>query len=115
VVLVDGGTMSSAELLAGALQDRNRAVVVGRPTFGKGTVQMPSEQPDGSVAELTVGRYATPSGTTIEDGQGIVPDLVLTPGEDAEAKARAVLDGLAEPGGPAGTAEKPVGDGAPRS
>jgi carboxyl-terminal processing protease len=95
VVLVDGGTMSSAELLAGALQDRNRAVVVGRPTFGKGTVQMPSEQPDGSVAELTVGRYVTPSGTTIEDGQGIVPDLVLTPGEDAEAAATAVLAGLA--------------------
>jgi carboxyl-terminal processing protease len=106
VVLVDGGTMSSAELLAGALQDRNRAVVVGRPTFGKGTVQMPEEQPDGSVAELTVGRYATPSGTTFEDGRGITPDLILTPGEDPEAKAGAVLDGLAGPGG------NPVGDGA---
>ena len=99
VVLVDGGTMSSAELLAGALQDRNRALVVGQPTFGKGTVQMPSEQPDGSVAELTVGRYATPSGTTVEDGKGIVPDLVVPPGEDPEAKARAVLGGLADPAG----------------
>ncbi|WP_103529585.1 S41 family peptidase [Streptomyces sp. SM12] len=95
VVLVDGGTMSSAELLAGALRDRNRAVVVGRPTFGKGTVQMPSEQPDGSVAELTVGTYVTPSGTTIEDGRGIAPDLVPAPGEQAEVTARSVLRGLA--------------------
>ncbi|MDT0343019.1 S41 family peptidase [Streptomyces litchfieldiae] len=94
VVLVDGGTMSSAELLTGALQERNRAVIVGSRTFGKGTVQMPSEQPDGSVAELTVGHYATPSGRTVDDG-GIVPDLVVDAGEDAEAEARTVLDGLA--------------------
>ncbi|ARQ70415.1 S41 family peptidase [Streptomyces marincola] len=97
VVLVDGGTMSSAEMLTGALQDRNRAVVVGSRTFGKGTVQMPSEQPDGSVAELTVGHYATPSGRTVDDG-GIVPDLPVASGEDAEAEAYAVLGGLA-PGG----------------
>ncbi|WP_326596927.1 S41 family peptidase [Streptomyces sp. NBC_01803] len=94
VVLVDGGTMSSAEMLTGALQDRNRAVIVGSRTFGKGTVQMPSEQPDGSVAELTVGHYATPSGRTVDD-DGIVPDLVVEPGEDAEAEARIVLGGLA--------------------
>ncbi|KAB8161449.1 PDZ domain-containing protein [Streptomyces sp. 3MP-14] len=93
VVLVDGGTMSSAEMFTGALQDRNRAVIVGHRTFGKGTVQMPSEQPDGSVAELTVGHYVTPSGRTV-DQDGIVPDLVVDPGADAEAKARTVLDGL---------------------
>jgi carboxyl-terminal processing protease len=94
VVLVDGGTMSSAEMLTGALQDRNRAVVVGSRTFGKGSVQMPSEQPDGSVAELTVGHYVTPSGRTVDD-DGIVPDLVVESGEDAVATARTVLDGLA--------------------
>jgi carboxyl-terminal processing protease len=93
VVLVDGGTMSSAEMLTGALQDRNRAVIVGSRTFGKGTVQMPSEQPDGSVAELTVGHYVTPNGRTI-DHEGIRPDLVIGPGQDAEAKARTVLGGL---------------------
>ncbi|WP_049579848.1 S41 family peptidase [Streptomyces sp. SBT349] len=93
VVLVDGGTMSSAEMLTGALQDRNRAVIVGSRTFGKGSVQMPSEQPDGSVAELTVGRYVTPSGRTVDD-DGIVPDLVVEPGGDAEAEARTVLAGL---------------------
>ncbi|WP_435884133.1 S41 family peptidase [Streptomyces xiamenensis] len=95
VVLVDGGTMSSAELLAAALQDRNRAVLVGSRTFGKGTVQMPSEQPDGSVAELTVGYYATPSGRTVDEERPVEPDLPVDAGEDAEEKARTVLDGLA--------------------
>ncbi|WP_243740815.1 S41 family peptidase [Streptomyces sp. 8K308] len=94
VVLVDGGTMSSAEMLTGALQDRNRAVIVGSPTFGKGTVQLPDVQPDGSVAELTVGRYAAPSGRTV-DAEGIVPDLLVGPGEDAEERAGNVLGGLA--------------------
>ncbi|MGW3012012.1 S41 family peptidase [Streptomyces sp. NPDC001219] len=91
VVLVDGGTMSAAELLAGALQDRGRAVVVGSPTFGKGAVQMPSELPDGSVAELTVGHYRTPSGRTVDDS-GLTPDLVVERG--AEKRARTVLSGL---------------------
>ncbi|MFE1176017.1 S41 family peptidase [Streptomyces sp. NPDC058773] len=91
VVLVDGGTMSAAELLAGALQDRGRAVVVGSPTFGKGAVQMPSELPDGSVAELTVGHYRTPSGRTVDDS-GLAPDLVV--GSGAEKRARTVLSGL---------------------
>ncbi len=91
VVLVDGGTMSAAELLAGALQDRGRAVLVGSPTFGKGAVQMPSELPDGSVAELTVGHYRTPSGRTVDDS-GLTPDLVA--GSGAETRARTVLSGL---------------------
>ncbi|MEU9122731.1 S41 family peptidase [Streptomyces sp. NPDC048506] len=91
VVLVDGGTMSAAELLAGALQDRGRAVLVGSPTFGKGSVQMPSRLPDGSVAELTVGHYRTPSGRTV-DGAGIIPDLVVD--DHAEERARTVLSGL---------------------
>jgi carboxyl-terminal processing protease len=91
VVLVDGGTMSAAELLAGALQDRGRAVIVGSRTFGKGSVQMPSELPDGSVAELTVGHYRTPAGRTV-DGEGITPDLPVRSG--AEERARRVLSGL---------------------
>lgn len=91
VVLVDGGTMSAAELLTGALQDRGRAVVVGSRTFGKGSVQMPEELPDGSVAELTVGHYRTPSGRAV-DGAGITPDLVA--GDGAEERARTVLTGL---------------------
>ncbi len=96
VVLVDGGTMSAAELLTGALQDRGRAVVVGSRTFGKGSVQMPSTLPDGSVAELTVGHYRTPDGHDI-DGKGISPDVVVPPGTPAagaETTAVTVLSGL---------------------
>ncbi|MEV7567670.1 S41 family peptidase [Streptomyces tanashiensis] len=91
VALIDGGTMSAAELLTGALQDRGRAVTVGSRTFGKGSVQMPSELPDGSVAELTVGHYRTPAGHAV-DGRGITPDLAA--GERAEERARTVLSGL---------------------
>ncbi|GGV30957.1 peptidase S41 [Streptomyces longisporoflavus] len=94
VALVDGGTMSAAELLTGALQDRGRAVVVGSKTFGKGSVQMPSRLPDGSVAELTVGHYRTPSGQAV-DGRGITPDLEVEGG--AEKRAETVLTGLGPP------------------
>ncbi|OKK19734.1 peptidase S41 [Streptomyces sp. CB00455] len=91
VTLVDGGTMSAAELVTGALQDRGRAVAVGSRTFGKGSVQMPTELPDGSVAELTVGTYRTPGGRSL-DGSGITPDL--TAGEGVEERAAKVLGGL---------------------
>ncbi|WP_405736249.1 S41 family peptidase [Streptomyces sp. NBC_00028] len=92
VALVDGGTMSAAELLTGALQDRGRAVVVGSRTFGKGSVQMPSRLPDGAVAELTVGHYRTPSGRGV-DGKGITPDLEAD--QQVLERAETVLSGLA--------------------
>lgn len=91
VALVDGGTMSAAELVTGALQDRGRAITVGSRTFGKGSVQMPSRLPDGSVAELTVGHYRTPAGHSV-DGRGITPDLAAS--EQAEERAQTVLSGL---------------------
>lgn len=91
VVLVDGGTMSAAELLTGALQDRGRAVTVGSRTFGKGSVQMPSKLPGGSVAELTVGHYRTPAGRSVDE-HGITPDLAV--GSKAEQRAETVLSGL---------------------
>ncbi|MEU2736182.1 S41 family peptidase [Streptomyces sp. NPDC007095] len=94
VALVDGGTMSAAELLTGALQDRGRAVVVGSRTFGKGSIQMPSRLPDGSVAELTVGHYRTPAGHAV-DGRGITPDLEVD--EEALERAETVLSGLGDP------------------
>ncbi|MEU6666150.1 S41 family peptidase [Streptomyces sp. NPDC046727] len=94
VVLVDGGTMSAAELLTGALQDRGRAVVIGSRTFGKGSIQMPTTLPDGSVAELTVGHYRTPSGRAV-DGRGITPDLEA--GTGALQRAETVLTGLGDP------------------
>jgi carboxyl-terminal processing protease len=94
VALVDGGTMSAAEMLTGALQDRGRAVVIGSRTFGKGSVQMPTELPDGSVAELTVGHYRTPLGHSV-DGRGITPDLEA--GTAALQRAETVLTGLGDP------------------
>ncbi|MGW4875782.1 S41 family peptidase [Streptomyces sp. NPDC004262] len=94
VALVDGGTMSAAEMLTGALQDRGRAVVLGSRTFGKGSIQMPTRLPDGSVAELTVGHYRTPSGHTV-DRRGITPDLEV--GTEALERAETVLSGLGDP------------------
>lgn len=91
VVLVDSGTMSAAELVTGALQDRGRSITVGARTFGKGSVQMPSTLPDGSVAELTVGHYRTPAGHGV-DGRGITPDLLVS--ERAQQRAETVLSGL---------------------
>ncbi|MEU5097281.1 S41 family peptidase [Streptomyces sp. NPDC020996] len=96
VTLVDGGTMSAAELVTGALQDRGRAVVVGSRTFGKGSVQMPSRLPGGSVAELTVGHYRTPSGREV-DGRGITPDLEVRQGDrQVLERAETVLSGLGD-------------------
>ncbi|MGW5272544.1 S41 family peptidase [Streptomyces sp. NPDC004044] len=91
VVLIDGGTMSAAELLTGALQDRGRAVTVGSRTFGKGSVQMPSKLAGGSVAELTVGHYRTPAGRSV-DGHGITPDLEVS--SRALQRGETVLSGL---------------------
>ena len=96
VVLVDDGTASAAEVVAGALQDRNRAVIVGSRTYGKGSIQAPTTLSDGSAIELTVGRYLTPSGKSL-DGVGIEPDvLVSTKAGSATAEQRAleVLRGL---------------------
>jgi carboxyl-terminal processing protease len=102
VVLVDGGTASAAEVVAGALQDRGRAVLVGSRTFGKGTVQEPRTLADGSALELTVARYRTPSGRSLE-GAGLEPDIEVAAGLDdpvAERRAVEVLTGLvADSGG----------------
>lgn len=96
VVLVDGGTASAAEVVTAALQDRNRAVVVGTRTYGKGSVQEPIELPDGSAIEFTIGRYLTPAGRVI-DGRGVEPDVLVDPvsaPELAEQRALEVLRGL---------------------
>ncbi len=76
VVLVDRGSASASEIVAGALQDHRRAPIVGQRTFGKGTVQTIDELSDGAGLKLTVARYLTPSGRNIH-GRGIEPDLAL--------------------------------------
>ncbi|HUR14579.1 MAG TPA: S41 family peptidase [Mycobacteriales bacterium] len=99
VVLVDGSTASAAEVVAGALQDRGRAVVVGSRTFGKGTVQEPHRLADGSSLALTVARYTLPSGRSVE-GVGIEPDIQVVDGAAALHRAVEVLSGLlADTGG----------------
>src|SRR5581483_10504558 len=96
VVLVDAGTASAAEIVAGSLRDRDRAVIVGSRTFGKGSVQEPVRLGDGSAIELTVGRYLTPGGRNL-DGVGIDPDVEISadrPPAEAEQRALSVLSGL---------------------
>ena len=74
--IVDGGTASAAELLAAALTQNQRALVIGETTFGKGTVQTFFDLPDGSALKLTTARYFTPSGHSI-DSKGISPKIVV--------------------------------------
>jgi carboxyl-terminal processing protease len=76
VVLVNGSTASAAEILAGALQDHRRAALLGRRTFGKGSVQTVMPLAGGRAIKLTTSRYHTPSGRSIQ-GSGIEPDHVL--------------------------------------
>ena len=75
VVLVNGGSASASEIVAGALKDHGRALLVGRRTYGKGSVQTVMPLSHGGAIKLTTSRYFTPSGTSIH-GKGIVPDLV---------------------------------------
>ena len=96
VVLVDAGTASAAEVVAAALQDRDRAVIVGEHTYGKGSIQEPSTLSDGSALELTVGTYFTPSGRSL-DGVGIDPDVLVSAkagSATAEQRALEVIRGL---------------------
>lgn len=93
ILMINRNTASSAEILAGAFQDRNRGVVVGERSFGKGSVQELVTLDDGSKLELTVALYRTPSGRVIEE-LGIIPDLEVSSSEIG-IKALQVLGGLA--------------------
>jgi carboxyl-terminal processing protease len=75
VVLVNGGSASASEIVAGALKDHGRALLVGRRTYGKGSVQTVMPLSHGGAVKLTTSRYFTPSGASIH-GKGIVPDVL---------------------------------------
>ena len=89
VVLVDGGSASAAELVSGAIQDHGRGLLVGSPTYGKGSLQHVYEFEDGSALKLTQARYHLPGGRTLTRGAGLVPDREvgrpLSPSREVEA------------------------------
>lgn len=114
VVLIDEGSASASEIVAGALRDHQVATLIGETSFGKGSVQELIDLPDGSSLKVTVARWLTPAGTSISEG-GLTPDIVVerTPqmmmdDEDPQLEAAiAVLNGTYE----ASTSTPPVAGG----
>jgi carboxyl-terminal processing protease len=76
IILINGGSASASEIVAGAMQDHKRAIIMGTKSFGKGSVQTIQELQNGSAVKITTARYFTPNGRSIQ-AKGIVPDIVL--------------------------------------
>lgn len=94
MVLVNEGTASASEIVAGALQDRQRAILVGSTTYGKGSVQNVFPLPDASALKITTGAYLTPAGRDI-NGEGIEPDVEITGGAALQKRRAAeILEGI---------------------
>ena len=87
VVLVDAGSASAAEIVAGALQDHHRALVMGERSFGKGSVQTLLQLDEKTALRLTTARYYTPSGRSVQEG-GIEPDVLVPQLSDPDYKTR---------------------------
>jgi carboxyl-terminal processing protease len=98
IVLVNSGSASASEIVAGALQDHSRARLVGSQTYGKGSVQTVMALSDGHAIKLTTSRYFTPSGASIHE-RGIKPDVVIEDAKDGDDRAlHAALDLIRNPG-----------------
>ncbi len=87
IVLIDAGSASASEIVAGALQDNHRAVIMGERSFGKGSVQQMISLDRTSAIKLTTARYYTPSGRSVQEG-GIEPDIRVPQLTDPDAKKR---------------------------
>ncbi len=85
IILVNGGSASASEIVAGALQDHKRAVIMGTQTFGKGSVQSVVELDDGSALKITIARYYTPDRHSIQS-EGVKPDVVVAPSPEVKTE-----------------------------
>jgi carboxyl-terminal processing protease len=83
VVLINGGSASASEILAGALKEYNRAKLVGEKSFGKGTVQQPEDFKDGSGLHITIAKWLLPNGKNIHK-EGVMPDIEVKSGDNPE-------------------------------
>lgn len=113
IVIVNGGSASASEIVAGALQDNKKAVILGTVTFGKGSVQTIIPLADGSAVRLTTSKYYTPSGTSIQ-AKGISPDIIVGKEIKGHLKEKDLEGHLEGEGGPEEAEEIQVEDNGPR-